>query len=95
MQNYVMRILTTLLFIFKTEDFYKNVADDVKKRYDKSNYEVDRPLPKGMNKRVTGLIKHELRGRIKAEFVALRPKTCSYLTDNDKNVKKAKGIKNV
>ena len=30
----------------KTEDFHKDVADDVKNRYDTSNYEVDRPLPK-------------------------------------------------
>ena len=29
------------------------------------------------------------------EFVTLRPKTYSYLTDDDKNVKKAKGTKNV
>ena len=34
----------------KTEDFYKDIADDVKKRYT-SNYEVDRPLPKGINKK--------------------------------------------
>ena len=31
----------------KTKDFYKDIADDVKKRFDTSNYEVDRPLPKG------------------------------------------------
>ena len=29
----------------KTEDFYKDIADDVEKRFDKSNYEVNRPLP--------------------------------------------------
>ena len=34
----------------KTEDFFKDIADEVKKRYGTSNYEVDRPLPKGMNK---------------------------------------------
>ena len=36
----------------KTEDFYKDIADDVEKRFDKSNYEVDRPLPTGKNKNV-------------------------------------------
>ena len=77
----------------KTENFYKDIADDVKKRYDTSNYEVDRPLPKGMNKKVIGLMKDELGGKIITEFVALRPKTYSYLTDDDKNVKKAKGTK--
>ena len=36
----------------KTEDFYKDIADGVKNRYDTSNYGVDRPLPKGTNKNV-------------------------------------------
>ena len=35
----------------ETEGFYKDIADDVKNRYDTSNYEVDRPLPKEMNKK--------------------------------------------
>ena len=38
----------------KIEGFYKDIADDVKNRYDTSNYRVDRPLPKGGNKKVTG-----------------------------------------
>ena len=33
----------------KTEGFYKDIADDVKNRYDTSNYRADRPLPKGVN----------------------------------------------
>ena len=44
----------------KTKDFYKDIADDVKKRFDISNYEVDRPLPRGFNKRVIGIMKDEL-----------------------------------
>ena len=36
----------------KTEDFYKDIANDVEKRFDTSNYEVDRPLPTGKNKKV-------------------------------------------
>ena len=35
----------------KTEDFYKDIAGDVKKRFDTSNYECDRPLPTGKNKK--------------------------------------------
>ena len=77
----------------ETEDFYKDIADDVKKRYDTSNYEVDRPLPKGMNKNIIGLMKDELGGKIIKEFIALRPKTYSYLKDDDNNVEKAKGAK--
>ena len=77
----------------KTEDFYKDIADDIKNRYDTSNYEVDRPLPKETNKKVIGLMKDELGAKIITEFVALKPKTHSYLTDDDKNDKKAKGTK--
>ena len=38
-------------------------------------------------------MKDELGGKIRAEFVALRPKAYSYLNDDDKNVRKAKGTK--
>ena len=35
----------------KTNDFYKDIANDVENRFDTSNYEVNRPLPTGKNKR--------------------------------------------
>ena len=38
----------------KTKDFYKDIANDVEKTFDTSNYEVDRPLTKGKNKKVIG-----------------------------------------
>ena len=77
----------------KTEDFYNDIADDVEKRFDTSNYEIKRALPTGKNKKVIGLMKDELGGRIMTEFVALRPKTYSYLTDDCEEDKKAKGTK--
>ena len=77
----------------KTEDFYKHIANDVEKRFDTSNYEVDRPLPAGKNKTVIELMKDDLGGKIITEFVALRPKPYSYLTDDCKEDKKAKGTK--
>ena len=77
----------------KTEDFYKDIANDVEKRFDTSNYEVNRPLPTGKNKKVIWLMKDELGGKIITEFVTLRPKTYSYLTDDCKEDKKAKGTK--
>ena len=77
----------------KTEDFYKDIANDVEKRFDTSNYEVDRPLPTGKNKKVIGLMKDELGGKIIMEFVTLRPNPYSYLTDDGKEDKKAKGTK--
>ena len=77
----------------KTEDFYKYIADDIKNRYDAPNHETDGPLPKRMNKKVIGLIKGELLGKIVTEFVTLRSKRYSYFTDDVKNVKKAKNAK--
>ena len=44
----------------KTEDFYEDIANDVEKGSDTSNYEVNRPLPKGKNKKVIQLMKDEL-----------------------------------
>ena len=76
-------------------NFYKDISDDVDNRINTSNYEVKRRLPIGKNKKVIGLMKDELGGEIITEFIALRPKTYSYLTDNDKIDKKAKGTKNV
>ena len=77
----------------KTEDFCKDIGNDVEKRFDTSNYEVDRPLPTGKNKKVIGLMKDELGGKIITEFVALRPKNYSHLKDDCKEDKKAKGTK--
>ena len=77
----------------KTNDFYKDISEDVDNRFDISNYEVKRPLPIGKNKKIIGLMKDELGGEIITEFTALRPKIYSYLTDNDKIGKKAKGTK--
>ena len=31
----------------KTDDIYKDIAEDVETRFDTSNYELHRPLPKG------------------------------------------------
>ena len=83
--NFIMNI--------KTNDFYKDISDDVDKRFYTSNYEVKRPLPIRKNKKIIGLMKDELGGEIITEFIALRPKTYSYLTDNDKIDKKTKGTK--
>ena len=91
-QNYVIWTLTALLFICKLNIFME-ILQMMFKKYDASNFQVDRQLPKGMNKKVIGLMKDELRGKIITEFVTLRLKRYSYLTDDDKNVKKAKGTR--
>ena len=48
----------------KADDIYKEIAEDVETRFDISNYELDRPLPTGENKRVIGLMKDELGRKI-------------------------------
>ena len=79
-----------------TEDFFEDISNDVEKWFDTSNYDKNekRSLPIGRNKKVPGLFKDKLGGKIITEFVALRPKTYSYLDDNCNKHKKAKGKKN-
>ena len=78
----------SIIIHIKTGYVYKDTADDAEKRYDISDYKADRPLPRERNKKVIVLMKDELRGKIITEFVALRPKTFSYLIEDDKNVTK-------
>ena len=68
----------SLIYKIKTEDFYKDIANDVEARFDTSNYSETRPLPIGLNKKVIGLMKDELGGKIMTEFAALSPKLYSY-----------------
>ena len=65
----------------KTENFYRDIANDAKEWYDTSNYDENekRTLPIGENKKVIGLFKDELGGKIMAEFIALRPKAYAYI----------------
>ena len=83
----------SLVMNIKTKDFYKDIAKDVEERFNTSNYGFDRPLPKGKNKKVIGLMKDELGGGIITEFVALRPKTYSFMTNEFIEIKKGKGTK--
>ena len=79
----------------KTNDFYEDIASDVENRFDTSNYEVNRPLPMGKNQKVIGLMKDELGGKMITEFVTLRPKTYSFLSDDGKEDKRPKEQRNV
>ena len=73
---------TFFVYHIKTEDFYKDIAGDVEKRFDTSGYskEDKRPLPIGLNKKKIRLMKDELGGKIMTEFVALRAKLYAYKT---------------
>ena len=80
------------MYHIKTEDSYEDIAGDAKERFDMSEYSKEdaRPLPIGLNKKVIGLMKDELGGKVMTEFVALRPKLYGYRKLDDK---KCEGIK--
>ena len=82
----------SLVYDIKTEDFCRDIAEDVETRFDTSGYESNRPLLIGKNKKVIGLMKDELGGKIMKEFISLRPKMYSYRVGKDVP-KKCKGIK--
>ena len=88
----------------KTDDFFKDISNDVDKWFDTSNFSKNdkKPLKIGKNKKVIGKFKDELGGKIMIEFCALRAKAYSFLRDEyseddyEKNQiinKKAKGTK--
>ena len=61
----------------KTEDFYKDITNYVEKWFDTSNNDENdkRPLLIGKHKKVIGLFKDQLGGKIMKEFFGLRAKT--------------------
>ena len=64
-----------------TEDFYEDIADDVERWFDTSNYDENdkRPIAIGKNKTVPGLFKDELGGKITKKLCALEWKTYANL----------------
>ena len=68
----------SFIVYIKLDNIYKDNAEDVETRFCTSNYELDRPLPKGKNKKVIGLMKNELGKKIMTKFVGVRAKTYSY-----------------
>ena len=83
----------SFIVYIKTDDIYKDIAENVETRFDTSNYELDRSLSKRKNKKVIVLMKDELGGKIMKEFVGLRTKSYNYLIENDSEDKKAKDAK--
>ena len=64
-------------------------TEDIETRFDISNYDLERPLTKGGNKKTIGLMKDELGGKIMKKFVGLGGKPFSYLTDDGSEDKTA------
>ena len=85
----------SFLYEIQTEDFYKDIAGDVRDRFDTSDYPEGHPsgIPTGINKKVLGMFKDEAAGKVIKEFVGLRAKLYSYKMDEGKENKRCKGIK--
>ena len=85
--------------IHKTNDIYKDIAENVETRFNTSNYEIECnsiaiPLHKRKDEKVIRLMKDELEGKIITKFAGPRAKTYSYLIgDISENKKKTKDTK--
>ena len=75
----------------KIDVIYKGIAEDLGTKFDTSNYELDRPLPKGKNIKVIGLMEDELSRKIVTKFVGLRVKIDTSFIDYGSENKRAKG----
>ena len=83
----------SVIVYIKTEDTYVDIAKDVETRFDTSNYELEISFLE--EKQVIGLMKDELDANLMTEFATLKPKTQSYLIDNDDENKNGKDKKKV
>ena len=92
----------SLVLEIETEDFFADIAADVKEWFDTNDFSPEHPaVLNGMpivpeNKKKIGLMKDECCGAVMTEFVALKPKLYSFLTEEDEKIRekqKAKGVK--
>ena len=79
----------------ETEDFYKDIANDVDKWFDTSGYDKNdkRPLPVDKNKKVIGMFKDKLNRKVMTENCNVTAKLYAYLKKDGSEHKKAKGTK--
>ena len=64
----------SFIVYLKTDNIYTDIAEDGETRFDTSNYELDRPLPKGKSETIIGLMRDKLGGKIMIKFVGFRAK---------------------
>ena len=85
----------SLIYDIKTDDFYNDITGNVKAKFDMSGYSCSwiHPLPIGVNKKVIGLMKDDLGGKIMTEFVALSLKLYIYKMLSGSGDKTWKGVK--
>ena len=82
----------SLTYEIEAKDVYKDFWKD-KDRFDNSDYPESSPYFDKTNKKVIGKFKDEAAGIPIIEFIGLRSKMYSYIKDNNKGGKTAKGIK--
>ena len=82
----------SFIVYIKTNDICKDIAEDFETIFNTSNYELNSHCLREKNKKVIGLMKDELSGKIMTKFViALRARTYSYLIDHSSEDEKTKG----
>ena len=85
----------SLMYEIKTKDFYLDIYPDVRDKFDTSDYPSIHPsgIITGANKKVIGMFKDEVAGKQITHFVGLRPKLYSFKIEEEREVRKCKGIK--
>ena len=66
---------TDIIVFIKTGNIYKEIAENVERKFDMSNCKLERLLQKGNKKKVIGFIKDKFGWKIMKKFVGLRRKT--------------------
>ena len=84
--------IDSLTYEIEAEDVYQDFWND-KDKFDNSDYSKSSPYFDNANKKVIGKFKDEAAGVPICEFIGLRSKMYSYMKDNQKGGKTAKGIK--
>ena len=85
----------SLMYLIQTEDFYHDINNDIKRKFDTSDYPENHPpgIKTGVNKNVIGKFKGEAAAKQKTHFVGLRPKLYTFKVEEKGETRKAKGVK--
>ena len=98
-ENFCYMDTDSFIVYIKTDDIYRDIVEDVGTKFDTSNDElecsyIEKPLPKGKNKKVSELMKDEFGRKIMTKIVELRTKAYSYLIDEGSSNRNKKCIIN-
>ena len=81
----------SLVYEIKTKDVYEDLYQD-KKLFDFSEYPLDSKFFDPLNRKVSGKMKDEYKGKIISEFVELKSKMYSLISVDDEELTKAKVV---